>query len=258
MNPVIIALTNQKGGVGKTSLTIHLAGAMIHKNKKVLVVDLDAQGHLSKFFLGNIYALNKTIRDIIVFEEPAENVIAHTRYKKIDIIPANISFADVDAQLAGADDAQYILKDSLEILSRQYDYILMDCPPFLGRATRMALTFATHVIVPVQAQEWAAEGAGQLNALIQQTKKRNNPNLEFMGVIINMLMGKRKIETDVKKFLRNSYGDKVFKTEIKNVAIYPESITRRKMVVGNNSTSKEAKVFIDLFEEIESRVQGFQ
>jgi len=149
----IISFTNQKGGVGKTSLTIHLAGEMNRNDRKVLCIDLDPQGHLSDFFVPDIYAVPVTIRSVLIDEQPIQKAIQHTKFKNIDVISSNVQLSDLDSHLAGQDDAQYLLRDNLELLNKRYDYVLLDCPPFLGRATRMALVASTHFIIPIEAQQ---------------------------------------------------------------------------------------------------------
>ncbi len=252
MGAKIIAFTNQKGGVGKTTLAIQLSGAIARAKKNVLLIDLDPQGHLSSFFIEDIYQLKTTIRDVLVNDIAMSKIIQTTRIKNIALAPANITLADLDSKLAGDDDAQYLLRDALDNVNSRYDYIVIDCPPFLGKATRMALVSSTHFIVPIEAHKWAVKGAGQLLSYVDAVRKRANPNLQFLGLVINKLMGKRRLEADMKKVLSDNYDAHLFQTEFKNMTIYSESNSKGKMLAF--SKSPEGQMIVKLFEEIQARV----
>ncbi|MGE5682318.1 MAG: ParA family protein [Bacillota bacterium] len=253
-SPKIISFSNQKGGVGKTSLTIHLSGVIEEAGHRVLLIDLDPQGNLSSFFLENIYELDKTIREVLVDEIDASCVVCSTRFPNIDILPANLTLSDLDAKLAGSDDAQYILMDSISDIISNYDFVLIDCPPSLSRATKMAFVASTHYVIPIECQEWAVKGAGQLLAFVDTIKRRANSNLELLGFVINKLSGRRKIESEFNEILRNTYEEKVFSTELKNAVAYTEAITSRLPINYYSPKSNEADCFTNLFEEMKQRV----
>lgn len=156
-----IAFTNQKGGVGKTSLCIHLAGEMARNNNRVLVIDMDPQGNLSSFFVPDIYSVQTTIRSVLLDEVPIRKSIQSTKFKNIDIVSSNLSFSGLDAKLAGSVDAQYLLRDNLEELKSKYDYCLLDCPPSLGLATQMSLVAANYYLIPTEAKSWSVKVAVQ-------------------------------------------------------------------------------------------------
>ena len=138
--PKVIAVANQKGGVGKTNITFNLSGALAEKNKRILLIDLDQQGNLSSSFLENIYTLKLTIADLFLDNELGlAKVIQKTSFQNIDIAPSNIDLSKIDLQLAGEPDAQYFLADKLKDLKKGYNYIIIDCPPSLGLATRKIL-----------------------------------------------------------------------------------------------------------------------
>lgn len=250
---MIISFSNQKGGVGKTSLSLHLSGVIADSDKKVLVVDLDPQGNLSSFFLENIYALDETVRELVLEELDVSRVIKPTEYENIDIVPSNITLSDLDARLAGSDDAQYLLMDMLEDVRATYDYILIDCPPSLSRATKMALVASTHFIVPIECQEWAITGAGQLLAFTDSIKKRANPELELLGFVINKFNRRRRIEAEYNDILRERFPGKVFNTELKNLVVYTEAVTAKKPINFYAPGSEESQAFLELFEEIQKR-----
>jgi chromosome partitioning protein len=258
--PVRIAFANQKGGVGKTTLTIQIAGAAASdKKSRILLVDTDPQGNMSKFFLNKEYqTIPLTINDLIVNDTPAKDIIQPTKWKLIDIIPCNLAFGDVDIKLAMADDAQFRLKEALVDVERDYDYVILDCAPNLLRATRMALTYASFFVVPVEAGEWAASGANQLTATVDAIKKRSNPDLVLLGIVINKLLGRRRYEADMVKVIRNLYGDTVFKSIVRNIPLFAEANSTHKLIA-NKSISQEDGVLTikSLFKEMMERVEKF-
>lgn len=136
--PKIISIANQKGGVGKTTLSLHLAGALAELGEHVLLIDLDPQGNLSSAFIEDIYDLPTTVADLLLSDAEISDVVMPTDVPNLDLIPANLNLSDIDAQLAGDDDAQYLLAEEIPEIGDQYDHILIDCPPNLGKATRIA------------------------------------------------------------------------------------------------------------------------
>lgn len=250
----IISLSNQKGGVGKTSLTVHLSGVMAEKNLRVLLIDLDPQGNLSSFFLENIYDIETTAREMILEGLEAKEVLQKTRFENIDVIPANITLSDLDAKLAGVDDAQYILMDCIRGVVDQYDFILIDCPPSLARATKMALVASTHLIVPIECQEWAVKGAAQLLTFVDSVKLRANPVLQLLGFVINKYNNRRRIELEFNGILRDNFNNRVFDTELRNVVVYTEAVTSRQPINYYAPQSNEALSFRNLLGEILNRV----
>ena|ERR1035437_3887250 len=258
--PIRIAFANQKGGVGKTTLTIQIAGAAAADRKsKILLVDTDPQGNMSKFFLDKEYQTAPlTINDLVVNDTPAQDIVRKTKWKQIDIIPCNLAFGDVDIKLAMADDAQFRLKEALTDIESKYDYVILDCAPNLLRATRMALTYASFFIVPVEPGEWAASGANQLTATVEAIKKRSNPGLVFLGIVINKLLSRRRYESDMIKAIRNLYGEMVFKSIIRNVPIFAEANSTHKLIANKSHSQEEPVMAIkSLFKEITERVEKF-
>jgi chromosome partitioning protein len=251
-----ISFANQKGGVGKTSITLHTSGALAELGKKVLAIDLDQQGNLSSVFIDNIYTLPLTVADILLEDGvPIKDVIQKTPLENIDILPANLALSDLDARLAGDDDAQYYLLEELEDIEKQYDYILMDCPPSLGRATRISLVAADYVIIPIECQEWAVKGSSQLLSYIDKVQKRANPKLDIMGFVINKFDSRRSIEVSYKEVLRENYGDRILKTEFKNNVQYTEATTARLPITKYLPNSAQANAFRELAQEIIAYVE---
>lgn len=251
-----ISFTNQKGGVGKTSLTLHTSGALAELGKKVLAIDMDQQGNLSSVFIDNIYQLPLTVADLLVEDGTnIKQVIQKTSFKNIDILPANLALSDLDARLAGDDDAQYYLLEHLEDIEDQYDYILIDCPPSLGRATRISLVASQYVIIPIECQEWAVKGSAQITSYIEKVQKRANEQLRLLGFVINKYDPRRSIEQSYKEVLIENFHDKIFKTEFHNNVQYTEASTARQPITVYQPKSRQADAFRQFVKEIFSYVQ---
>ena len=252
----IISFANQKGGVGKTSLTLHTSGALAESGKKVLIIDMDQQGNLSSVFLDNIYTLSSTISNVLVENGiDIEDVIKKTNFINIDIVPANLTLSDLDARLAGDDDAQFYLLEELRSLESEYDYILIDCPPSLGKATRMSFVASDFIIIPNECQEWAINGSVQITAYIKKIKKRANPKLNFLGFVINKINERRSLEASFKEILREKYQSKVFKTEFRNNVQFAEAVTAKKPITEYLPKSKQAEAYRNFAKEIIKNVQ---
>jgi len=247
----VIAVANQKGGVGKTNITFNLSGALAEKNKRILLVDLDQQGNLSSSFLENIYNLKFTVADLFLDNDLGlAKVIQKTSFQNIDIAPSNIDLSKIDLQLAGEPDAQYFLADKLKDLKENYTYIIIDCPPSLGLATRIGLVAADDVIIPLECQEWAVKGTAYLRGAITKIRKRANPKLKIMGYIINKFVGRRKLEEVYHETVLEGFKDKVFNIELKNSVKYAEAVTFRKPITSYLPSSEQAECYRKLAQEI--------
>lgn len=244
-------MANQKGGVGKTNITFNLSGALAEKNKRILLIDLDQQGNLSSVFLDNIYNLKTTLADILLDDDLAiSRVIQKTSFENIDIIPSNIELSKIDLQLAAEPDAQYFLADKLKEIKDSYDYIIIDCPPSLGLATRIGLVAADQVIIPLECQEWAIKGTAYLRSAITKIRKRANPKLKIMGYLINKFAGRRKLEEVYRSSILESFQDKVFHVGLKNSVKYAETATFKKPITIYLPSSEQAEEYRKLAKEI--------
>lgn len=252
----VIALTNQKGGVGKTSLTLHLGGTLSELGYKTLLIDLDQQGNLSSVFLDNVDSLDNTIIDLFIHEADINEVRRTTNLSNLDILPANLSLVDLDLMTAGDDDAQYMLLDGISGIKNDYDFILIDCPPNLGRATRMAYIAANYLIIPIECKEWAVRGSNKIITMMEKIKKRANPDIELMGFIVNLFDPRRVIEQQYNRILRQTYGDKVFKTEFRNNVQYTEAVTAKTSINYYSPGSEQAEFYKSLAQEIIDHVQN--
>jgi chromosome partitioning protein len=245
-----IAIANQKGGVGKTTISLGLAGVLAEMDKTVLLIDMDQQGNLSSVFVDNIHALPKTVFDMLTEEAELRDVAKRTFLDRVIILPSNLSLSDLDTRLAGDFDSQYNLHEVLQELESVFDFVIIDCPPNLGTATRMALVAADGLLIPIECQEWAVKGSSQLESFVHKVKKRANPKLDIMGYVINRYDPRRTIETSYNEVLRETHGDKIFKTEFHNNVQYTESATARQPINFYLPTSPQAELFRQFTNEI--------
>lgn len=249
--PRVIAIANQKGGVGKTNITFNLAGALVENKKRILLIDLDQQGNLSSAFLDSIYNLKMTVADILLDDGmPILRAVQKTSFQKIDIIPSNIDLSKIDIQLAGEPDAQYFLADKLDEIKDGYHYIIIDCPPSLSLATRIGLVASDEVIIPLECQEWAVKGTVHLRGAIAKIRKRANPKLKIMGYLINRFDGRRKLEEVYRDTILDSLKDEVFEVKLKNSIRYAEATTFKRPITSYLPLSKQAEAYRRLAQEV--------
>jgi chromosome partitioning protein len=253
-----IAFANQKGGVGKTTLTMGTAGVLSEMGKSILLVDMDQQANLSSAFIDQVHTLSPTVADMLIDDEDVGNIIRQTEFDGIDLIPANLALSDLDTRLAGDDDAQFYLLESLQDISDRYDYILIDCPPNLGRATRMALVAAHGLLVPIECQEWAVKGSSQIQTYVDRVRRRANPDLRVLGFVINKYEKRRSLETTYNQVLRDTYLDQIFRTEFNNHVQYTEAATAKQPVNYYLPKSTQANVFREFTKELLSYVEKEQ
>jgi chromosome partitioning protein len=252
---MIIAIANQKGGVGKTTTTINLAAALASKGVKTLVVDLDPQGNSSMSFL-DIHQLGKSMYDALTEDhihladiiQPAEKV------ENLSIAPATISLAKIEAKLIGELDSHYRLKDELQRTQDDYDYIIIDTPPTLGIITVNALVAATHVLIPIQASYFALEGTDDLLETIDKIKVRANPQLQILGALITMYDKRTLLAKDIYEQIQRVFGVKVFQTVITKSVRLEESPAYRESIFTFAPRSTGAYEYYRLSEEVLSRV----
>jgi chromosome partitioning protein len=252
---MIIAITNQKGGVGKTTTTINLAAALASKGIKTLVVDLDPQGNSSMSFL-DIHELKKSMYDalsedhvhLVDIIRPAEKI------ENLFIAPSTIALAKIEAKLLGELDSHYRLKDELVSVQDTYDYVIIDTPPTLGIITVNALVAATHVLVPIQASYFALEGTDDLLETIDKIKVRANPQLQILGALITMYDKRTLLAKDIYEQIQRVFGTKVFETVITKSVRLEESPAYRESIFTFAPRSTGAYEYYRLSEEVLGRV----
>jgi len=246
----VIAIANQKGGVAKTNTTFHLAGALVERGYKILLVDADQQGNLSATLLNNIYKLPKTLSNLLLDGTDTQEIIHKTPFDNLHILPANPTLSSIDLQLSSEPDAHYLLADKLENIKNNYHYIIIDCPPSLGLATRMALVAAEKVIIPIECQEYAIMGSKQLLTAINKIRRRMNPTLDILGYLVVKYNKRTKLESQYLKTFRDIYKDEVFKTIIHRSIKYAEALELGKPITCFLPHSKYAQAYRKLAEEI--------
>jgi chromosome partitioning protein len=252
---MIIAITNQKGGVGKTTTTINLAAALASKGVRTLVVDLDPQGNSTMSFL-DTHEVKRSMYDALAEDSVhiQDIVLPAEKIPNLYLAPAQISLAKIEAKLIGELDSHYRLKDELASLQESYDYIIIDTPPTLGIITVNALVAATHVLIPIQASYFALEGTDDLLETIDKIKVRANPQLQILGAVITMYDKRTTLAKDIYDQIQQVFGTKVFETVITKSVRLEESPAYRESIFTFAPRSTGAYEYYRLSEEVLSRV----
>lgn len=254
--PRVIAVTNNKGGVGKTHTVFHLSGAYAEQGKNVLVIDLDPQGNLTGLFLPDSKA--PTLYQVLVDELPLAGAVHPTEFERITIVPSHRHLQRLDALIGDAPDAQIRLADALDEFAQRGtnpDLILLDCPPNLGLATRNALAAAQEVIIPLEADKFSVDGLDSLLQAIEGMRRAVNPHLEIAGILISLFNRRRAIETMYEEALRAKQLP-MFTVRIPDSSKYRESVTVRRPITHYKPSSEHAHIFRTLTSELEGRVHA--
>lgn len=209
----IISVANQKGGVGKTTTSINLSTILAKKGKKVLMVDADPQGNASSG-VGFDKEIEESVYDLLVGETEIENVVNKTNIKNLSICPSNINLAGAEVELVSVMSREYRLKEKLDAVKNDYDFIIIDCPPSLGLITLNAFTASDSILIPVQCEYYALEGLGQLMNTINLVKKHLNKNIEIEGALLTMYDARTNLSNQVVKEVKKYFNDKVYKNVI--------------------------------------------
>ncbi len=246
----IIAIVNQKGGVGKTTTTVNLAASMGCRNKKVLLIDIDPQGNATSGCGINKKDNDLTSYDLLLGEIPAEQIIQHTKFKNLDIIPAGMELAGAEIEMVNLEERTFLLKKSLATIKPNYDFILFDCPPSLGLITLNALTACDTLLVPIQCEYYALEGLSQLLGTVRQVKKMYNPLIDIEGVLLTMFDGRLNLTMQVVAEIKKFFPKKVYKTVIPRTVRLSEAPSFGEPAVYYDKNSKGAKAYDELAKEI--------
>lgn len=216
MRTRIIAITNQKGGSGKTTTTVNLGACLAKLGKKILLVDIDPQAHTTTHLGFKPHEIEITIYDVLINSQSVDKIIAKTLVEKLDILPSNVNLSGAEIELVNIVGRENILKDRIKGLNGKYDYILIDCPPSLGILTLNALNTAQELFIPIQAEFFALEGMTKLLQTIKVVKERLNRKIEISGIILTMFDGRKNICRDVTQKVEEFFKEKVFKTRIRD------------------------------------------
>lgn len=251
---MIISITNQKGGVGKTTTAINLAAAMAQKGMKTLLIDLDPQGNSTLSYVDR-RSVDKSMFDVLVDSEvKLQDIVRSSPLPHLDIAPARISLAKIESKLLGEIDGHFRLRDKIEEVRRSYDTVLIDTPPTLGMITVNAMVASTHVLIPIQSSYFALEGTDDLLETIDKIKARPNPSLRILGVVITLHDKRTVIGKDVYDQIASVFGNKVFKTTISKSVRLEESPAHRESIFTFAPRSSGAAEYYSLSEEVLSRV----
>ena len=253
----VIALANQKGGVGKTTTTVNLGIGLARQGKKVLLIDADAQGNLTdslgwnepdKLPISLSTIMSKVIQDEPL--DPDEGILHHS--EGVDLLPANIELSAMEVSLVNTMSREVVLRNYLNEVKNKYDYVLIDCMPSLGMITVNALAAADSVIIPVQAHYLPAKGMTQLLQTIKRVQKNINSDLRISGVLLTMVDGRTNFAKDISYMLRNNYGDvlRIFKTEIPLAIKAAESSAEGKSIYVHDKNGKAATAYETLTREV--------
>lgn len=222
----IIAIANQKGGVGKTTTAINLSSSLAHFNRRVLLVDMDPQGNSSRGVGTDIALINKSIFDCLAKDTDINKIIKKTPMKDLDLLPANLKLASLDAALVNVEDPYFVLSRALKNITKEYDYFIIDCPPSLGLLNMNALIAANSVIIPVQCEYFAMEGVAQILSSISKIQSLYNADLAIEGFLLTMYDSRTRLGTEVTTEIRGLFKEKTFMEPIPRNISLPEASAR--------------------------------
>ena len=250
---IVIAIANQKGGVGKTTTAVNLAAALAMRGRRTLLIDLDPQANSSISYL-DTRSLAQSMYDVLSNGTPLGAIIQKSPVEKLDIAPSRISLAKLESQLVGELDAHFRLKDRLDTVSSEYDFVVIDTPPALGLITVNALVATTHLIIPVQSSYFALEGTDDLLETVEKIRSRPNPNLKLLGAVITLHDKRTTLSRDVQKAIAQVFGDRVFQTTITRSIRLEESPAHKESIFTFAPQSSGANEYYRLCEEVIERV----
>ena len=248
----IIAIANQKGGVGKTTTAVDLAACLAAKKKKTMLVDCDPQGNASSGLGIDKSALEATIYEVLLGGVDVKDALVQTEFK-VEVLPANINLAGAEVELVTAISRETKLKKALDTVRDNYDYIILDCPPSLGLLTLNALAAADSVLMPIQCEFYALEGVMQLLNTINLVKNNLNAGLEIEGVLMTMYDSRTRLSEQVVDEVRSHFGDKVYKTMIPRTVRLSEAPSYGQPILAYDKKSKGSEVYMKLAKEVIAR-----
>ena len=249
----IIAVANQKGGVGKSTTAINLSACLAEKGKKVLAIDMDPQGNTTSGFGVDKNGIENTLYELLLGEAETKDTIVKDVVENLDLIPSNINLSGAEIELVGIDDKEFILKGITDKLRRKYDYIILDCPPSLNMLTINALTAATSVLVPIQCEYYALEGLSQLIHTIDLVKERLNKRLVMEGVVFTMYDARTNLSLQVVENVKENLQQNIYKTIIPRNVRLAEAPSYGQPITLYDPRSTGAEAYRLLAEEVINR-----
>ncbi len=246
----IIAITNQKGGVGKTTTSINLSAAIAETGKKVLVIDMDPQGNTTSGFGVNKNELENTVYELILEECSLQEAIIKNVAENVSLLPSNVNLAGAEVDLLDRDDKSFILKKEMDYIADEYDYVIIDCPPSLNMLTINAMTTANRVIVPIQCEYYALEGVSQLIHTINLVRERLNPDLNIDGVVFTMYDGRTNLSQQVVENVKENLNHHIYNTLIPRNIRLAEAPSYGQPITVYDSKSAGAEAYRELAKEV--------
>jgi len=249
----IIAIANQKGGVGKTTTAVNLSACLGKAGKKTLIVDIDPQGNTTSGLGIDPKSLDFSIYDCLINETPLKDVILKTDFENLWIVPSNINLAGAELELVMKEKREFLLKEALYEIKDFYDFILIDCPPSLGLITLNSFTATNSILIPIQCEYYALEGLSQLTNTIKMIKKSLNPSLSIEGVLLTMFDARTNLSIQVVDEVKKFFGGKVFSTVIPRNVRLSEAPSFGQPVIEYDKNSRGAECYTDLAQEVIER-----
>ena len=246
----IISIFNQKGGVGKTTTNVNLCAGLALKGKSVLSIDIDPQGNSTSGFGIEKNKLEYTIYDVLVEDYDINKIIQKTEVENLDLVPANIQLAGAEIELTNTKYREKTLKEKIQKIEKQYDFIIIDCPPSLGLLSLNALTASNTVLIPIQCEYYSLEGVSQLMDTVKLVRRNLNPNLDIEGVVLNMFDGRTNLSIQVVEEVKKYFKDKVYRTVIPRNIRLAEAPSFGQPIMIYDEKSKGSEAYLKLSEEL--------
>lgn len=246
----IIAIANQKGGVGKTTTTVNLAASLGVLEKKVLLIDADPQANATSGLGIEVDEVELGTYQLMEHTRTAEETIIQTSSPNVDLIPSHIDLVAIEIELVDKDEREYMMKKALQGLSEKYDFILIDCAPSLGLLTLNALTAADAVIIPIQCEYFALEGLGKLLNTIKSIQRIHNPDLDIEGMVLTMYDSRLRLSNQVVEEVKKHFGDMVFDTIIQRNVRLGEAPSYGETIIKYDASSKGAANYLNMANEL--------
>lgn len=247
----IIAISNQKGGVGKTTTAINLSAALAHFNRKVLLIDMDPQGNASRGLGVDISLINKCVFDVLIKNVDINKVIRKvTLVPNLDLLPSKLMLSSIDENISSDENRFYLLKEAIGNIKKEYDYIIIDCPPSLGSLTINSLVAANSILIPVQCEYFAMEAVSQILAIVAKIQQNYNKDLGIEGFLMTMYDVKTRLGTEITMEIRGLFKENTFLSQVpRNISI-PESNVRGIPVITYRPSSSSALAYFSLAREV--------